>query len=253
MRRTVRQVAKASGVSVRALHHYDEIGLLKPAEIGRNGYRYYGRNEMLRLQQILFFRELGLPLEEIRRTLDDPGFDRRAALGGHRIRLEAEAARLRRLIRTIDLTIETMEKETAMEDRDMFAGFSPEKQAQWERDIEQRFGDCGKAAVARSKAAMSNWTPAGMMAFKAEIDALHEAFAALIDQGAEPDSAEAQSLTARHYRWVCRSWTPDAAAYVGLGRRYVEHEDFRTMYEAIQPGLAGYLAAAMAIYAERVL
>ena len=253
MRRTVRQVAKASGVSVRALHHYDEIGLLKPAEIGRNGYRYYGRDEMLRLQQILFYRELGFPLEAIRRTLDDPRFDRRAALDAHRARLEAESARLRRLIRTIDRTIETMEKETAMDDGDMFAGFSAEKQAEWERDIEARYGDGGKAAVARSRAAMNARTPAETAAFKAEIDALHEAFAALIDRGAEPDSAETQGLVARHYRWICRSWTPDAAAYAGLGRLYAEHEDFRTMYEAIRPGLAGYLAAALAIYAERAL
>lgn len=76
---TVKQVAKLSGVSVRTLHHYDEIGLLKPESVGANGYRYYGQDELLRLQQILFHRELGFPLAEIARVLDAPDFDRVAA------------------------------------------------------------------------------------------------------------------------------------------------------------------------------
>ena len=87
---TVKQVAELSGVSIRALHHYDEIGLLKSAYVGTNGYRYYGRDELLRLQQILFHRELGFPLEEIRRVLSAVDFDRVAALRAHRARLMEE-------------------------------------------------------------------------------------------------------------------------------------------------------------------
>src|ERR1700733_2562438 len=102
---TVKQVAKLSGVSVRALHHYDEIGLLKPASVGTNGYRYYGREELLRLQQILFHRELGFSLEEIGRTLDAKGFDKAAALKAPGQKLEAETRRYRQLMRTIDETL----------------------------------------------------------------------------------------------------------------------------------------------------
>ena len=98
---TVKQVAKVSGVSVRTLHHYDEIGLLKPAHTGRNRYRYYGEEELLRLQQILLHRELGMPLGEIAAILDAPGFDRLATLQQQRERLEAEAKRYARLVRTI--------------------------------------------------------------------------------------------------------------------------------------------------------
>ena len=87
--RTVRQVAKAARISVRTLHHYDAIGLLKPAHVGANGYRYYGRTELLRLQQILFYRELGMALGEIGSILDDPGFDPLTALKGHRAALAA--------------------------------------------------------------------------------------------------------------------------------------------------------------------
>src|SRR5881275_446631 len=106
---TVSEVAKLSGVSVRTLHHYDEVGLLKPACVGANGYRYYGKDELLRLQQILFHRELGFPLDEIARVLDAPDFDRVAALKAHRARLEAEAARFGALIRTIDQTLAALE------------------------------------------------------------------------------------------------------------------------------------------------
>src|SRR6516164_6191659 len=94
---TVSQLAALSGISVRALHHCDEIGLLKPASVGLNGYRYYGREELLRLQQILFHRELGLSLDEIRRAIDTPGFDRAAALRDQRQKLTGEIARLREL------------------------------------------------------------------------------------------------------------------------------------------------------------
>src|SRR5438105_14624569 len=95
---TVSEVAKLSGVSVRTLHHYDEIGLLKPDSVGANGYRYYGRDELLRLQQILFHRELGFPLEEIAKVLDAPGFDRAAALRAHRDKLQAERRRYGQLV-----------------------------------------------------------------------------------------------------------------------------------------------------------
>src|SRR5947209_6467723 len=98
---TVSEVAKLSGVSVRTLHHYDEIGLLKPACVGENGYRYYGKAELERLQQILFHRELGFPLEEVRRVLDAPDFDRGAALRAHRGRLMAQARRYRALVKTL--------------------------------------------------------------------------------------------------------------------------------------------------------
>src|SRR5690349_2610401 len=95
---TVRQVAKISGVSVRALHHYDEIGLLKPASVGRNRYRYYGQEELLRVQQILLHRELDIPLHEIAAILDDPAFDQLKALRQQRERLAGEAKRYARQI-----------------------------------------------------------------------------------------------------------------------------------------------------------
>src|SRR3546814_1303554 len=104
--RTVRQVARAAGISVRTLHHYDAIGLLKPGHVGANGYRYYGKEELLRLQQILFYRELGLPLAEIAAVLDDPAFDPLAALREHRAALEGRIGHYRTLIRSEEHTSE---------------------------------------------------------------------------------------------------------------------------------------------------
>ena len=130
---TVNQVAKASGVSVRALHHYDEIGILKPASIGQNRYRYYGREELLRLQQILIHRELGIPLTEIAALLDDPKFDRLEALRQQRSRLDAEAKRYAQLVRTIDRTIASLQGDRVMKNADLYKGISPQKQAKYEQ------------------------------------------------------------------------------------------------------------------------
>ena len=110
---TVRQLAAISGVTVRTLHHYDEIGLLRPAIVGANGYRYYGSKELLRLQRILFHRELGVPLSAIAELLDLEGEDEIYVLKQHREKLEAERERYRVLIETIDRTIEVLRGEGA--------------------------------------------------------------------------------------------------------------------------------------------
>src|SRR5450432_1267163 len=135
---TVKQAAKLSGVSVRTLHHYDEIGLLKPAHLGENRYRYYGREELLRLQQILFHRELGFSLDEIGRTLDAKGFDKVAALKAHRTKLEAETRRYRQLMRTIDDTLAALEGAAKMQDKAMYRGFDPEQQAGYEKELVEK-------------------------------------------------------------------------------------------------------------------
>src|SRR5215207_7745768 len=121
---TVKQVAEMSGVSVRALHFYDETGLLKPARTGANGYRFYEEPQLLTLQQILFYRELGFELKSIRRFLDRPEFQKVAALRSHREVLEEQLARTRRLLETIDRTVDHLEGRTPMTGEQIFAGFA---------------------------------------------------------------------------------------------------------------------------------
>lgn len=250
--RTVKQVAKASGVSVRALHHYDHIGLLTP-DVGENGYRYYGQAEMLRLQQILFYRELGLTLAEIARILDDPGFDTRTALLDLRRRVEEEIVQCRDLAKTIDQTLASLDAGNDFVDHRLFHGVSADKQAQWEAEIVAQYGKAGDAAIRHAKARMESLSPAQMLDFKAEINAIHANIVALIEAGGTPSSKATQDLISRHYRWVCRSWRPDVDAYASLGRLYVEHGDFRSMYDALHPGMAVFMAQAMAFHARTVV
>ena len=250
---TVKQMATVSGVSVRALHHYDEIGLLKPASLGANGYRYYGRDELLRLQQILFHRELGMSLERIKALLDDPKFDRLAALTAHRGKLSAEAARFGQLIVTIDRTIAQLNGDKDMADKDLYQGFSPQKQAEWEREIAARYGARGAEKIAESKANFGKMSAADMAAGNAEMAAINTEFAAAMAAREPADGGPAQALAARQYAWVCRAWKPNRSAFIGLGRLYAEHPSFRATYDAVRPGLAEYMSEAMTAFAEATL
>ena len=137
---TVKQLARLSGVSVRTLHHYDEIGLLKPAFVGENRYRYYGREELLRLQDILFHRELGVPLQDIALLLEADGRDRLVILREHRARLAERVERSRLLLTTIDRAIAELTGEGTMDDNELYKGFSPEEQAKHEQYVVDRFG-----------------------------------------------------------------------------------------------------------------
>jgi DNA-binding transcriptional MerR regulator len=258
---TVKEVAKLSGVSVRALHHYDEIGLLKPATVGANGYRYYGREELLRLQQILFHRELRLPLEAIKAVLDDPGFDRRAALKAHRKALEGETKRLKQLVRTIDQTLATLEGDAkmdgkkTMQDGDMFMGFSPEKQAEYEAWLVERYGGHMQSHIDDAKAKMKGWGKDDFAALQAEVAEIEAAMAKALQAGLPVDCAGVKALMGRHHAWVARSWKnpPSRESFIGLGDLYLESPDFTARYEAIAPGLTEYYAAAMRAFAEASL
>lgn len=252
---TVRQVAKMSGVSVRTLHHYDQIGLLKPASVGENGYRYYGREELLRLQQILFHRELEFPLEAIRTVLAAPDFDRKEALRRHRTRLDAEARRYRRLLRTLDDTLAALEGETEMDDKTLYQGFAPEKQAEHEAWLIERHGKGAEAEIAHSKAVMKDWKAGDFQDFKVEVEAIEADLARAMTGGLPPDSAAVTAIMRRHHAFIARSWKkpPTREAFIGLAAMYGEHPDFRAHYEDRTKGLLEYIQAAMGAFAEAEL
>jgi DNA-binding transcriptional MerR regulator len=252
---TVKQVAKLSGVSVRTLHHYDEVGLLKPASIGQNGYRYYGREELLRLQQILFHRELGFSLEEIGRVLDTKGFDKVATLKAHRAKLGADVRRYRRLMRTIDDTLAALDGATKMDDKAMYRGFDPKKQAEREQYFIERYGEGVRAAAEHARTVVANTTQAEFDARQAEFAALEDAMAEALKAGAPAGSGHVQALARRLHVWVGNWWgvAPTKERFVGLGRFYVEHPEFHQRYEAKALGLSEYLAEAMRVFAARDL
>lgn len=251
-RYSVSQLSRLAGVSVRTLHHYDHIGLLRPAVTGENGYRYYGTDELLRLQQILLHRELGLPLARIGRVLDAPGFDRLDTLRAQRRHLLAEAERYRDLVSTIDRTITLLEGKTVMDASKLYQGFSPEKQAGYEEWLADRYGPAVKSDIGRSKQAMAGLDQPAHMA---ELATVERAIAQALCDGIGADDPRLDPVLNRHLDWVTASWgrRPDANAYAGLADIYRAHPDFRARYDALAPGLADYLPDAMEAFALRVL
>ncbi len=246
---TVSEVAAMARVSVRTLHHYHEIGLLRPAHVGDNGYRYYGRAELLRLQQILIHRELGIPLAEIGALLDAPGFDRLATLRQQRGRLAEEAARFAEMLRTIDRTIADLEGDRAMKDADLYSGVvDPKKQAEYEAWLDKRMG---AGTVAKS----GKPDMAAMPAMMAELRDIEQPLAQALRDGIAADSTDLDPLLERHFAWVKKSWRREAspAAYAGLADIYDAHPDFTARFEAIEPGFAAYLTSAMRDWAARQL
>ena len=135
---SVNQLAKLAGVSVRTLHHYDEIGLLKPGTRTESNYRYYGEKELLRLQQILFYKELDLPLVKIMEILDDPAFDTEAALRSHKKDLIKRRDRTSELLKTINKTIHHLKKQN-MKAEDMYKGFSKEQAEAYEKEAKEKW------------------------------------------------------------------------------------------------------------------
>lgn len=252
---TVSQLARLSGTSVRTLHHYDAIGLLKPATVGENGYRYYGRRELLRLQQILLHREFGVALSDIPALLDAEDPDRLTALREQRSRLEQEADRYRRLARTIDRTIAELEGRETIMDKQLYEGFSPEKQADYEAWIIDKYGEPARERIEAGRAAMAAMSPADRDGWLAEVAGMEADFARAMSEGAAADDPALDPLLQRHHAWVARTWkmAPTAEAYAGLGRMYVDNPDFHARYEAIRPGLAEWMAEAMASYGKRRL
>jgi DNA-binding transcriptional MerR regulator len=254
---TVKQLAAISGVTVRTLHHYDEIGVLKPACVGANGYRYYGRAQLLRLQRILFYRELGTPLSAIAELLDLEGENQVGVLQQHRGKLEAERERYGVLIETIDRTIAELRGERLMENADLYKGFSAEKQAGYEAWLIERYGEPLRAEMESAKAAQESLPPAKRKALLEtqgkELQELETALAGALRNGVDPGSDAVELLIARHRAWVSAMWGRPCSVegYAGLADLYLAHPDFVTRYERLEKGFAEYLARAMKLHAAR--
>ncbi|HEV7344530.1 MAG TPA: MerR family transcriptional regulator [Devosia sp.] len=250
---TVNQLAQLAGISVRTLHHYDEIGLLKPAFTGDNRYRYYGEEELLRLQQILIHRELEIPLADIAAILDAPGFDALAALQSQRQRIQEQATRYASMVRTIDRTIAKLQGDRVMKDADLYSGVvSPEKQAEYEQWLVDRYGRQMETQIAHSRKSMAAMSKAEAAAAMEELEAIEQALAEGLRQGVPPQATTLDPMIERHRAWVARSWGAPCSpeAYAGLADIY-EHADFQARYETIAPGFAAYLTAVMRAWARR--
>jgi DNA-binding transcriptional MerR regulator len=245
----VGQLARMAGVSVRTLHHYDQIGLLRPPARSEAGYRLCGQDELLRLQQILFYKELDLPLDEIGHILDEPGFDPVEALEQHRQVLRKRMQRLTRLLRTIDKTINRLtEEDMSMTDEELYEGFSPEQIERYKRETRQMFDP---VLVEETEERVRHMPKAQWQAMQAESEEVTASIAALMDR--PPGDPQVQQLIGRHHAWLENFYPASAEMYRGLGQLYAGHPEFRAFYDKVRPGLADFMAAAMAHYADEVL
>lgn len=243
---TVKQLAKLSGVSVRTLHHYDEIGLLKPAQRTEAGYRLYGRKELLRLQQILFYRELDLPLEKIREALDDPDFDLVASLEFHRGELQKRSQRLEQLLSTIDKTIVELKNKTEMlTDEELYKGFAPGEGEAYHKEAAQRWGE---DTVRESEERVRKMSKEQWNAVIQEGETIAQQLAASMD--ADPASPAVQQLIAQHHRHLCNFYEVSEERYRGLAQLYTDDERFRTYYDKHRPGAAGFIRKAINVYCD---
>ncbi|OJJ18747.1 hypothetical protein BKI52_24410 [marine bacterium AO1-C] len=243
---SVKQLAELAGVSIRALHHYDQIGLLTPANKAESGYRYYGKAELLRLQQILFYKTLKYPLKQIKAILDDPDFDLMDSLEQQRQQILHEADRLQQLLVTIDKTIVGLQNQEQMiTDEELYEGFTPEQKDTYRQEVTDRWGeDKLKEAEDRLKRLSSQqWTD--VKAKGKEIELL---LADLMAQNQAVDSNIVQKAIDAHYAHMCEFWTPNKEQYLGLGKMYTEDERFKSHYEQYADGLAAYIYEGIKVY-----
>jgi len=248
---TVNKLAKLSGVSVRTLHFYDEIGLLKPAYYGENNYRYYEEAQLLMLQQILFFRELGFQLNDIQRIISSPDFDKITVLESHRKNLEKNLDQTKTLIETVDKTIAHLRGKEMMKLEDIFHGFNAEKQQMYEDFLVDSGVDSD--LIDKSKMKVKSWTKEQWIEHKRKADLIHDELAAAIKNHLSPDDSKVQEIIKRHYQLTTVFWTPTKESYIGLSQLYCSHPDFVKFYNDIHPQLLNFMMAAMKIFAENEL
>lgn len=246
MEYTINKMARLAGISTRTLRYYDEIGLLTPTRNHKNGYRLYGRNEVDKLQQILFFRELDVPLEEIGKMLQANDFDELTALQNHMISLLDKRTQLDLLIDNLKKTIEMMKGERTMSDKEKFEGFMKklvdDNDQQYGQEIREKYGE---ENVTRANAKLMNMSREGYDELEKLTGELNETLKQAVEQG-DPASELAQKACALHKQWLCFYWDKySPQAHIGIAQMYVDDERFTAYYEKIAPGCAVFLRDAV--------
>ncbi|PKR85442.1 MerR family transcriptional regulator [Heyndrickxia camelliae] len=249
MEYTVQKLAKMAGVSTRTLRYYDEIGILKPARMNSSGYRIYGPAEVDRLQQILFYRELGVSLENIKSIITDPSFDRTHALKEHREELLAKRAQLDQLIENVNKTIAVSEGRMIMSDKEKFEGFKQklieDNEKKYGVEIRAKYGD---EVVNQSNQKIKGLTEeqyADLERLSEEVlDSLKGAMAT-----GDPASELAQKTAELHRKWLSYTWSNySKEAHASLAQMYLDDERFTAYYDKVEPGAAEFLRDAIHIY-----
>jgi MerR family transcriptional regulator, thiopeptide resistance regulator len=247
--RTVGEVARLAGVTVRTLHHYDGIGLVQPSGRSAAGYRLYAEPDLERLQTVLFYRELGFALDDIRAAVDDPTFDRGDALRQQRDLLAGEHRRVGRLLAALDAAIDAHEGGRTMSEEELFEVFG-DQQRELRAEAEERWGDTD--AWAQSRRRTRGYTRDDWEEVKAESEAITARIAEVHRAGQPADSSDAMDAVEAHREQISRRFYDCShEMQVGLGEMYVQDPRFAATYEAIAPGLAVWVRDAIRANAVR--
>ena len=238
-----------AGVSVRTLHHYDNIGLLQPSIRTEAGYRLYGEKELLRLQQILIYKEMDFELKTIAALLDDPEFDMVTALQQHKVQLLQKKERIQALLETLDKTIDHLQNRQKMNYEDLYKGLPKEQAAAWRKEAMEKWP--GQVKYAEQQ--LLQMTPGEFESLKNNFSANWEKLATLTDK--DPHSSEVQELIAQHYQLILRFWGKpgnQAEAYTGLGDLYANDARYTSINGAPQQAFGPFLQRAIYYFVEQM-
>lgn len=251
---TVKELAQITGLTPRTLRYYDAIGLLRPARAAENDYRLYGPREVDRLEQILLYRAMGVPLEEIRHILDVPGPDRASVLREHLGRLLERRRELEELIHTVRRSLEDMEGGSHMSDKERFERMKRqvvrENEETYGREVRAKYGDEAAESYA---ARVTGMTEEAWGEMKAEEEGYQAALRRGVASG-DPAGADAQEAVRLHGQWLRHFWNPEAVtpqSHIALVEMYGQDPRFTDYYEAIAPGCVDFFAKAARAYYEK--
>lgn len=241
---SVGKVAGVAGVTVRTLHHYDEIGLLVPSERSHAGHRLYGDADLDRLQQILFYRELGFPLEEVAALLDDPDVDPREHLRRQHELLRSRIEKLQKMAAAVEHAMEARKMGINLTPEEKFEVFGDNDPDQYAEETQQRWGDTD--AYRESQRRTASYTKEDWLRIKEEGEEWSRRFTEQMDSGEGPESEAAMDLAEEHRQQISRNFYEcPYEMHTCLGEMYVADERFTAYYEAIKPGMAEYLRDAI--------
>lgn len=244
--RTVGEVSQLAGVTVRTLHHYDEIGLLAPSGRSEAGYRLYSYEDLARLQEIRGWRRLGFSLEEIRAIVDDPAYDRASALARQRELVDRDLERLGTLRAALDAALEAHRNGVRLKESNMFDGFDP---AEYEDEARERWGDTDAYRESSRRAAA--YGDAEWASIRAEFEEIVAGIADALRAGEAADGSRAMALAERHRGHIARWFYPcSPEMHRRLGEMCVGDERFARSYERVEEGLAAYVRDANAANAD---
>ncbi len=243
---SISQLAKLAGVSVRTLHHYDKVGLLKPSCVKPNGYRSYEEPELIKLQQILFFKELEFSLKQIKAMMDAPGFDAAEALTDQRRLLEMKRERLDRLLSTIDRTISDSKEGMEMTADELYGSFTKEQIDEMKREVREKWGG---EQLEQSERRTRHWKPADYSRVEEEGKEILRRIVPLMGKG--PTDPGVQEQIEQYFGQICNFYDCALEIFRALGEMYVADERFAAYFRKFDQGLPEFMRDAMAVYCDQ--